>query len=55
MSTPNTNVSNGIIITPPPKPVSAPNKPAKKAPINTMIVNSNTDIAANISYTIKTQ
>jgi hypothetical protein len=32
MSTPKKRVNNGTIITPPPKPVRAPRKPAKKEP-----------------------
>lgn len=44
-----------MIITPPPKPVRDPTNPAKKAPSKTIIVNSNTDIAANILSPNKTQ
>ena len=40
-----------MMITPPPKPVSEPNNPAKKAPNKTIMVNSNTDMQANIRHT----
>ena len=48
MLTPNPKVSNGMMITPPPKPVSEPNKPAKKAPTKTISVKTNTVMFTNI-------
>ena len=37
------------MITPPPKPVSEPKRPAKKAPTKTISVNTKTVISTNIS------
>src|SRR5579864_4868169 len=50
MSTPRAMVNSGTITTPPPRPVMAPRKPAKKDPAATTAVNSRIDMVKLAEY-----